>query len=810
MVVSIMSSKRRGVASILSMMFLVIFGSLAAAMAVVAQGNLRTAESNLRVSRALSAAETGLVFATHRLDAESRRFVVQKGVIDPGFAERLWLGTFISADGDYQVLPPVGYDVQGNTDPPGIIYALRHAHLADSHSFIGEPGDAALPAINTEFGILTARPIALTARSNGTPDPNGPHFRLRYELLTDGNVRVTSVGIDGDVTRTISMDFRITKKIEYAVLSVNRIMIGKNVLVEGPLGSRYGIEPGELESELGHPLVTRSDFYYIDPALDAKLDQFYERVALFDVDGDGRLRPNHPQESQGLVGTDFVDYTSDGYIDDFDIFMQHFDTNGDGMVVYDSDLAAAAGLGSLGVEFTADIQLARLIDRGNADRNGDGEITFADTQLGYMDGVIDYRDRYAKVRGRLGFAVARSDWETAQNGDSYQKVAVHGPIRAGVDVAPARFEVPDEEMLEITTDMFGESQTTFHAMALTGMSFEDQVNAAGGEVILPGEAGHPGWEEVPYGSAGPYDFYQRPIYRNKTFRNVIIPRGTNALFDNCTFIGVTFIDTEPDNEVDNPNWNIAGAMDRIVQNGGTIVYEPKWPGLEAVLPNGDPVSDTRAHSNNIRFHDCTFLGTITGIRPDGYTHWRNKIQMTGETRFYIDDDDDDLRAQPDAATLQAHLATLSSNDIEELQKSSILMPGWSMDVGSFTSDPDADPTDIPMIKLKGTIVAGILDIRGNADVHGTLLMTFRPEAGKQPLTYVPSDCYSCLSAFSTTIGYFGPDWGDFEALSPDDPDFQGFGEITLRYNPDAKLPDGIPWPVKAEALPATYREGGSL
>ena len=58
---------RRGVASVLAMMFLVIFGSLAVAMAVVAQGNLRTADSSLKVSRAMSAAETGIVFATSRL-----------------------------------------------------------------------------------------------------------------------------------------------------------------------------------------------------------------------------------------------------------------------------------------------------------------------------------------------------------------------------------------------------------------------------------------------------------------------------------------------------------------------------------------------------------------------------------------------------------------------------------------------------------------------------------------------------------------------------------------------------------------------
>ncbi|MCZ6611575.1 MAG: hypothetical protein O6941_02980, partial [Planctomycetota bacterium] len=96
--------------SILAMMFLVIFGSLTAAMAVVAQGNLRTADSAMKVSRAMSAAETGLIFAARRLEAESSRFVVEKGVIDAGFGHDLWLGTYdLGADGAVVVLPPVGY-----------------------------------------------------------------------------------------------------------------------------------------------------------------------------------------------------------------------------------------------------------------------------------------------------------------------------------------------------------------------------------------------------------------------------------------------------------------------------------------------------------------------------------------------------------------------------------------------------------------------------------------------------------------------------------------------------------------------------
>ena len=42
-------------------------------------------------------------------------------------------------------------------------------------------------------------------------------------------------------------------------------------------------------------------------------------------------------------------------------------------------------------------------------------------------------------------------------------------------------------------------------------------------------------EAVPYNSAHPYDYYDRPVYKNMTFTNVKIPKGANALFQNCKF-----------------------------------------------------------------------------------------------------------------------------------------------------------------------------------------------------------------------------------------------------------------------------------
>lgn len=796
------------------MMFLVIFGSLAVAMAVVAQGNLRTADSSLKVSRAMSAADTGLVYAARVLSEQGARFIVEKGVVDPDFAENLWLGTYDEgADGSVDVLPATGF--VENTPPDGIVDAIAHVHAASTHNLVIS-GDVTSPTIDPTYGTLRVPPIALESDSGGAPTASGPYFRLKYELLAstdddDPDIRVTSQGVDGDITRTLQMDFKIEKKIEYAVISPNRIMIGKNVRIEGPLGSRYGIVAGELDTANGDPLVMRSDFYYLNTTLDSNLDTFYAQVAQYDADGDNRLRPDHPSEANGLTGYPaLADNDGDQYVTDFDLFLGQFDTNNDKKVCYDPSLAASAGLGALANEFVdVDDQLADLIDEAFPDRNDDGAVTFEDTQLGYRDGVIDSKDYYAKVTGRLVFSVAREPWDTA-NGASYQTV-VEGPVRPDIEQAPVEFEVPDEELLEITTDMFLDSHTWFDAEAagqvFDAASFDGSTGqvaagiAAGGTFTTPDDTT---WEDVPYGATaaggGAYDWYQRRVYRDMTFTNVRIPAGCNGVFYRCKFVGVTYIETEED--CVDPNWNYSGSKKRIEDpdNPGSYLYPAGDWDIPSEL-DGNPVLDTRPLSNNLRFHDCIFLGSLTGDTPGQYTHWRNKVQFTGTTRFYIDPDDPDIDADNDAATaasIKATLTSISSADREEMKKSSILMPGWSIDVGSFSNEA-------PKVKLSGTIIAGILDVRGTVDVHGTLLMTFRPIAGEGPLYYGGQN-----DAFNTTIGYFGPADGDSEGVDVDDASFEGFGEITLRYDPDAKLPDGIPWPIRITSEPTTYVEGGSM
>jgi hypothetical protein len=801
---------RRGVSSVLAMMFLIVFGSLAAAMAVVAQGNLRTADSAMKVSRAMSAAETGLVFATRRLAEQGGRFVVEKGVIDTLYGHDLWEGTFNEAtDGAVVVLPPDGYSEP--SPPAGVAEAILFAHAYDDHAMDIAPGDDMLPYIDG-LGTLRVKPIALTTDHDGYPDPLGPYFRLKYELhQEDPYVRVTSQGVDGDITRTLQMSFFINKRIEYAIIAPSRIMIGKNVRVEGPLGTVYGTVPGELDTANGDPLVVRSDFYWLewpdDTSLDTKLDTLFAQVAAHDADGDGRLRVYHPQESLGIAANPaiLIDHDQNEYVDDFDLFLSHYDGNADRRVVWNNVWTAEAGHGTPPLEFAGiDDQMARLIDEALPDRDGDGLSTMSDRYLGYRDGILDVKDLYAKVRGELAFEVMADEWENA-HGDSYQTV-VHGPIVPGLDRSPVTFEADDDKLRELTTEMFNASHTWFEAQVSN--NFLAQVAdgvASGGSETWPSDAT---WESIPHGAPGAYDHYQRHIYEGITFRNVRIPMGNNGLFKDCVFVGVTYIDTEP--ECEHENWNYAGALQKVQfppdSDPPTYRYEEKYPGTWAQDAMGDDIMDTKFLSNNIRFEDCTFIGSIAGVKPNKYTHWRNKIQLTGKTRFYLEADDPDLlqEEEPLRSAIIGEITDMDEAVLVELRKSSILLAGWSADMGNFANQQAADPEDTPKVKLKGTIVAGILDIRGTADLHGTLLMTFRPEDGDGPLAYG-----GLTDAFNTTIGYFGPTDGDGEGTD-DAEAFEGFGEITLRYDPDAMLPDGIPWPISMDTEPLTYTEGGSM
>jgi hypothetical protein len=951
------SRPRRAVASVLAMMLLILFGSLVTAMAIASKGNIRTADTQLHVMRALGAAETGLAVAEQRLQEAAARFVVSRGDIDADAAWGLWTGD-LGDLGDVEVLDPASGFAE-DAAPAGMAEALANRHASDvgivvidglSEPVIGPAAAGAEEGVYQADNWVYTPLIALETRPEGETPVS---FQIVYAPLADGDtVRAIVTGYDFDnarqgrpVTRTISKDFIIAKRINHAIVSNSRIMIGRNVHIEGDLGARFT----GVEHTNGHPLVTRSDFYGLATGLDTRLEAFYAGVYDHDVDGDNRLRVGHPEEGQGIpedTDTDgdtepdgsYLDVTGDGYVDEFDVFIRYFDADGNGRVVLSSTLTTGTPSEGESPEFVGpdgqpiNDDLALLIDMSTPDRNRNGVFGFVDENgngqwdpddeslldydaarsvyrdqvLGYRDGAIDKMDRYTKVRGRLAFRVESDAW-SAEQGD--WRPQIEGSI-SGTDRTNLSFGLDDAQLPEISGDSFTESESGLRSAA-DGESFAQQVadnlNVSASDLANYDEAKSEGspryfrlapdadadgrpdnwetahFERVPFNSPTFSDFYYRPVYENMVFKDVVIPTGTNALFKNCTFAGVTYVRTETDNT--HANWTLYGRMEMDEDSGrprperarsiygdnedeedgddappmlpDTAIPPNAWVLLAgepldkgdvlesqiatiseasyALLPDplvidGVRVTDTRAYSNNIRFHDCTFVGSIVSDTPAQYTQVRNKLQFTGGTRFLEQHPEhpDDANYNPD------------EGDLEEIVKSSMMLPNYSVDIGNFNSPPSQN------VQLTGAIIAGVLDVRGTATIDGALVLTFSPELGEGPMVDSAGNPVGNPAGFNATIGYFGPDDGDSESLDPatlpevdgvkivgwdldgdglpdlgptDTPSeeemsngatavpFYGLGRVQLRFDPDMVLPDGIMLPLQIRTSAGTYKEG---
>lgn len=939
-------TSRRGVAAVLAMMFLILFGSLSAAMAIASRGNITTAATQLHVNRAQSAAETGLAIARARLAEAANRFLVSESTVSGSFGVSLWTGN-TSSLGTVQVLPP-RTGRQDLSPPNGLATALAQVHALDQGT-IASLGVASPVVGNAMAGVSTATyapaywvytpAVAIEPAAQGQSMPTLAYMITYAPLASGTDVRAIVTGFDLSysrggqfVQRTVMQDFRISKKIKQAIISSSRVMIGKNVMVSGGMGCRFDA----VTSNNGDPLVLRSDFKGLSPILDAKLAAFQAGLAAYDVDGDNRLRVSHPIESQGIPSgtTDydgdgqpdhaFDDVTGDGYVDELDIFIKTYDRDGDGRVTLSSALTAGTPAQGRTPEFTADDDLALLIDSSNPDRNRNGVSGFIDANgngkwdagevfldydpvtntnrdqvLGYRDGFIDRKDQYAKVSGTIAFRTSKAAWTSGQGPITDR---LRGPMRPGTGESATAYSVSDADLPSVSTSVFTSTQTGLQSKA-DGQPFANQVatnrgisigqlatfvetRAAGGTQPrylrldpdadldgLPDNWATAYFEKMPYNAPVYSDWYYRPVYENMVFKDVVIPAGTNALFNNCTFVGVTYVRSATNNT--HPLWGEYGKMQlstttsrpapaipRTIygDNAGETYYPSMLPSTacppsqmilmgttaldkadipsnlvattigysllpDPLLIGGKRVTDTKPFSNNLRFHNCLFVGSIVSDAPQTYTQVRNKIQFTGSTQFTSTHP-----TSPDAPALNPE-----PNDVSEIAKSSMMLPGYSVDLGTFNSPPTQN------LQLKGAIIAGVMDIRGNADINGALLLTFAPQLGSAPLIDSAGNPIGNPANFNATLGYFGVNDGDSESLDPSTlpivngqrivgwdtngdgladvfagqsqpagstpVPFNGYGRVSLRFNPTMTLPNGIMLPMQFDPVPGTYKEG---
>jgi len=795
--------RQRGAAAILAMMFLVIFGSLATAMAVVSQGNLNTADSQLKVQRSLAAAETGMKFLAYRIDRvaseidtsagyiyDSRTVTFDTGSVDPtGDVVTLWpvlrnaLRNELGDDPQY-VLAEIEIDAEGSLVLPLVEVAPgspAYRARISQHPIIGENYNSERyqqPPYST-----MDPPVSETNPLDGT--------WIRVAVTAEDGVG------DRAVPRTISVDFRLGKSLRYAIMSQSRVMIGRNVMIEGPIGSGYDEINGDDDTITpddwipnGHPVVMLSDFKGMDADLDEQINLLNDWLVggtddsgnpYGDIDGDNRINVNTPAETGDLDDPDTpeneaaeLDANGDGYIDDYDLFLDHYGQ-------YNASTGelqiTPAELESGGVSALDAQQLVELIDTFKPDRNGDGVVDSLDTALGYNDGVIDSNDRYAKVRGEVHVSAKLAAWNNGADGGDYHN-HFSGPVKPGYQQNATTFESAENARFDIDAENFDTSY--FDDLTDEADNFLDAQAAAqpaadpdaGLDPRIDGEV----TEEVPFGSPYPYDFYTRTVYRDMTFNNVRIPKGSNALFVNCTFDGVTYIESNTD-LANQFNFNYAGMNEA----DGVQKHPDKYVLAD---PDGDPedpdnqIYDTKQEANNLRFHDCTFLGPVVTGTPSGFSQVRNKLTFTGNAKFDVD-------ASP----------TLSAQEKRLYKRSALLAPNYSVEMGTFVAPYETTET----VQLNGAVVAGLIDMRGKVSVNGSVITTFKPAADTGPVLG------DSAPQFNTTLGYFSAEDGDLEAELPT----AGLGIIQVRYDPNIPLPDGVVGPIELRPVMATYRESAA-
>lgn len=680
----------------MAMIFLTLLATLSVGMYAMSTVNVETAANLESVEKARTLAESGMRWIEHRFRRMSRPKTTI-GNISPEVADSLWP-------------------------------AIRAAIATDMSAMLKT--DERPVFYDSDANVLTSSPIA--------PDGDSGRFVITItQHPTDARyLYVTSTGMHRGATRSISMYFRIDKKIRYAIAGRVPIQLGRNVMVEGPIVMTTTAKPGNQP-----PVLAISDFKNINSSLSSDVLAFQQFLADHYGAYDNRVPLSDATAAAAAQAAGFSDANLDGYIDEYDLFLAAFDGNNDRAI-------AGAEFIKPGTAKPYDENLLPTIDTLGAPLSpSDPE------RLGYNDGQVDNYDGYAKVSGQVLITEGLNPLKSrlASDGKAIPDV-LQGPITpVEPGDAPVVFGYDATDVADLTPDNFNtngfrdntgpEHGATAKTSTVISNAVLSAADANGGNVN----------ERTPYGSTTYQATYKRPVFQNMTFKNCRIPKGLNALFDNCKFEGVTYVETEANIT------NSSGHTTTSSSDGMTWSKKMKSGSFSSTTALTSTNSWGFCRGNNLRFNNCTIEGPLTsggavGEAPTAYTHFTNSWEFTGSTLF--------------------------DNKVD--QTATIIAPNTNIEMGSFTNPGQAPST------LIGVVVAGNLDIRGTSIVDGSIIVT--------------GD-----GAGNTTLGWFGASDSDTNASSPMPEG--GWGKINIRRNPNRSLPDGINIAIDILPVVDSYEEG---
>jgi hypothetical protein len=760
----------RGSTLMLTLVYVLMFAALASSMVAFSQGNVMVQAADTDQKVALMAAESGMSFFASQIQGATTQLpIITEGNISTmSNTTLLWSGT----------------KIENITSNNGIAVTLASAingikPWGTSSTSITAPSGTSpftVPAISIEAGNSPAT-FTLSATYDPTTHlfPNGS--ATSYVVL-----HLKSIGQCNNVTRTVTMDVYLAKELKYAVYSNVAIQLGKNVHVIGDIASTYA------GTSKGPPIQMFSDFHYLTNSgnIDSSLATLRGLLSTYDSAHINRLDLSNPAAAAAAASAGLKDVNGDGYIDEWDVALQKFGTTTDPGQVDPYGITKANFTDpTTGKPYDAD--LFSLID----DPMGTNVSPVPWT--GYNDGVLDYQDSLAskvpaKVTGTVKMAIPYSTWQSAASGwaqwgdttggtagtsfnDQFEGTVAStsaNPVQFGVDftgqqtLAPSNFSTSayDQQIPSTSASVSGSTVSggNLDATALAKLASTYYSSASSSGAITehtPADATS-GWQAT----------YTRPVFKNVTFNNVRIPQGLNAVFQNCTFNGYTSVKMNTNiNTGDTVSTTGSGSSKTVVVTGGTPTSDPNngmtW--AEQMVSGKTFSANTAltastsvafAQGNNLHFTSCTFNGVLTGDVPTAYTHFADSWEFDGTTAF--------------------------NNTVDPTV--TIMAPNTNIEMGGFTN-PGANPST-----LVGVVVAGNIDIRGTANVDGSLIVT---GAGAE----------------NTTLGYFGSTDQGQGVPAPSDPSMKNitYGHLYFQLNTNRSMPNGIAIPVVALPQYTTYQ-----
>lgn len=221
----------------------------------------------------------------------------------------------------------------------------------------------------------------------------------------------------------------------------------------------------------------------------------------------------------------------------------------------------------------------------------------------------------------------------------------------------------------------------------------------------------------------------RPVYENRTFEDLRIPKGVNPVFINCTFRKITYVETNETVTLDQWTYSRSTQNSRFHSDPGNL------------------------ESNNVVFRDCRFEGSIVTGVPREFWWTKNCLSFEGNTTF----------------------------DNQYMPESTILAPNFNINIGDF-NDGNSNS------KVTGILVGGIVDIRDNAVIEGTILT----------MADLKDNLGSGLQYYGTNVGYYED---DAEGGAP-----RTTSHIVIRPQENNPLPFGMKYKYALKIVPDSYLE----